>query len=315
MTATETAHPKPDNFPATFPPLITKEPQVLTNDSYDQFASSPKIVAVDTALAAEIPVITNGILLDNGTGTGAMITHAMEQGKLKPPFMVVGNDPDLKALEAARAKFVPFGNNVQFIAAISEALPLRSNSVRAVLHANSSHLAKDLDAAFSESFRVLEPGGEYYMCTGYEKTRSYAEGIEGRAWGLWISLSREYLTERKGYKKEQFQSPVDLRKHTEDEHVEKLKKAGFTDIETKFVEVDMEPDEFVAIGNYIDFAQGALPGVLTEDAREALVKTVPALFKRLNRDHEKDPTKPSVTKSTRRWLFVKAKKPDVAQAA
>jgi len=307
MAAPETPTVKPDNFPATYPPLIPTEPQLLADDSYEQFVSAPKIVAVDTELARRIPTVTKKTLLDNGTGTGAMIIHAHEQGKLVHPFKVVGVDPDTKALDKAKAKLAFLGNAVELIEGKSEDLPVPSESVDVIIHANSSHLAKPIQKAFSESFRVLKPGGEYCMIMAYEKKRSYAEGMEGRAWGLWISLVREYLMERKGYKKEQFQSPVDLRQHTEEEMVQMLKDEGFVELETEFVDVDMGPEEFVGIGNYHDFAEGALPGIPVEDAREALVKTVPALFRRLNRDHEKDPAKPAVVKSTRRWFFVKAK--------
>ena len=101
-------------------------------------------------------------VLDLGSGGGIDCFLAAQQ--VGPEGHVVGLDmtPDMLAL--ARRNQANLGvTNVEFIHGEIEAMPLPDSSVDVVISNCVVCLSPDKDAVFSESFRVLAPGGRIHL--------------------------------------------------------------------------------------------------------------------------------------------------------
>lgn len=286
-------HPVPDAL------VDTDWLNIVNPHSYEAFASNPFIREIDADLIKLAPRVSR--VLDSATGTGAMIEHLMEQGKLARPFQVVGADIDFKALVEARAKFRECQRNIHFVQGSSEQLPFPDSSFQLVVMGNAIHLT-DIGKTFHEAYRVSERNGLFLANSAYELTQALPPGTE-RAWGMWVSLARRSLRES-GYDAD-IPNPVDLRKHSVKDFTKEALAAGFDQVETQFREVKMDRDAVGAIGNYEDFAKGALPGVPVELSTRALVSSVDPLFDRLNKGKTGDQM---VEYIPRNWMFLKAYK-------
>ena len=101
-------------------------------------------------------------VLDLGSGGGIDCFLAAQQ--VGPEGHVVGLDmtPDMLAL--ARRNQTNLGvTNVEFLHGEMEAMPLPDSSVDVVISNCVVCLSPDKDAVFSESFRVLAPGGRIHL--------------------------------------------------------------------------------------------------------------------------------------------------------
>lgn len=97
-------------------------------------------------------------VLDLGAGTGAL-TIALK--RRHPGAVVVGIDPDAKALARARTKAERAGLEIEFREAYGDALPFADGSFeRVVSSLVLHHLTTAVkEAALREAHRVLAPGG------------------------------------------------------------------------------------------------------------------------------------------------------------
>ena len=97
-------------------------------------------------------------VLDVGCGTGTLAVLAK---KLHPDVVVVGVDPDPKALARARRKAERAGVAVQFDQGFAASLALPSASFDRVLSTMMLHHleADEKDGMLAELARVLKPGG------------------------------------------------------------------------------------------------------------------------------------------------------------
>ncbi|GEM_PF-2577664 len=270
--------------------------------SYDAFASQPPIYAVDAELAARAHPAR--LVLDVGTGTGAMLQHLSEQRKFLPGYCAVGLDPDAAALRTAQEKFAHPDNNIQFVLGVAERLPFIRNTFDLVVQANNLHLTR-VKESFEENYRVLKRGGLFIASTAYEKNSAYDPETE-KFWGNWTALARRELPNIEINGK-RFNgkpgSPIDLRQHTTDQLVTTAYEAGFRKVETKLVHVGVDARTIKDIGDYYGYAEGAFPGVPPEFGSEALKKTVEPAFERTNRGREQP-----LTTIGRNWTFVEAYK-------
>lgn len=268
--------------------------------SYETFAQHKFIQAVDADLARLAPPANR--ILDSGTGTGAMIQHLFDQGKVKEPFLIVGVDIDNNTLRIARRKFYDRGQ-IHFFQASSEALPLTDSSMGLVIMGNAIHLTH-LRKTLAQAYRVLKEGGVFLANTAYEATRALPPATK-QAMGIWVSLARRYLTKILGYTND-IPNPLNLLQYKVDDFEHAALAAGFRDVEILFRKVLMDSQAFKAIGNYGEFARGALPGVPLELATTSLDKTVDPMFERLNRDRPRE--LPPIEYIPRNWMFLKAQK-------
>jgi arsenite methyltransferase len=91
-----------------------------------------------------------------GAGTDSLVASLM----VGPEGAVTGLDMTPEMLAKARASAVELGlENVTFVAAEVETLPLPDESFDVVISNGVIDLIPDKDAVFAEAFRVLRPGG------------------------------------------------------------------------------------------------------------------------------------------------------------
>lgn len=110
-------------------------------------------------------------VLDIGCGSGAAVRAIAEKLKLG---QVIGIDPTAKMLEIA-TKLTPMATGmtsvttgtdveqIRFIHAGAEAIPLENDSLDLVLAVNSFHHWTDVTAGLSEVLRVLKPLGKFVI--------------------------------------------------------------------------------------------------------------------------------------------------------
>jgi arsenite methyltransferase len=112
-------------------------------------------------LPTEFAQIKEGdVVIDLGSGAGndAFVARAITgaQGK------VIGVDFTAKMIEKARANAEKLGlNNVEFRYGDIEQLPVSANVADVVVSNCVMNLVPDKEKAFSETFRVLKPGGHF----------------------------------------------------------------------------------------------------------------------------------------------------------
>ena len=113
---------------------------------------------VRARLLDQVEIRPGDRVLDLGAGTGAL-TLALK--RRHPGAVVVGIDPDPKALERARAKAARAGLEVEFREAYGDALPFGDGSFERVVSSLVLHhlTTPGKEAALREAHRVLVPGG------------------------------------------------------------------------------------------------------------------------------------------------------------
>ena len=102
--------------------------------------------------AAGVPA--NGVLLDAGTGTGAIALDALNEDAT---LRVIGADVTVKMMKVGRRK--PNGGNIAWTAADALILPFKDASFDAVTSGYLIRNALDPLRAFKEQARVVKPGG------------------------------------------------------------------------------------------------------------------------------------------------------------
>ncbi len=101
-------------------------------------------------------------VLDLGSGGGIDCFLAAQQ--VGETGRVTGLDMTSAMLELARKNQANLGlTNVEFVQGEMEAMPLPSNSYDVIISNCVVCLSPDKDAVFSESFRVLAPGGRIHL--------------------------------------------------------------------------------------------------------------------------------------------------------
>ena len=101
-------------------------------------------------------------VLDLGSGGGIDCFLASQQ--VGSSGKVTGLDMTPKMLELARANKTKLGiENVEFVQGEMENMPIPDSSVDVIISNCVVCLSPDKDAVFSESFRVLSPGGRIHL--------------------------------------------------------------------------------------------------------------------------------------------------------
>ena len=116
---------------------------------------------VEDALSP-VPADFAGKLLEVPVGTGVL---TMPLYASLPKATVTCLDYSADMMENARKRAAALGlSNVTFVQGDVGALPFGDESFDLVLSLNGFHAFPDKDAAFSETFRVLKPGGVFCGC-------------------------------------------------------------------------------------------------------------------------------------------------------
>ena len=155
-------------------------------------------------------------VLDLGSGGGIdCFLAAREVGETGH---VTGLDMTPSMLELARENLAGTGlRNVEFVQGEMEAMPLPDNSYDVIISNCVVCLSPDKDAVFSESFRVLVPGGRMHLSDVVALTPEGPTVTDARSW-VSCTAGAEYR----------------------ETYLARLEKAGFQDIEITSQADDLE---------------------------------------------------------------------------
>jgi arsenite methyltransferase len=164
-------------------------------------------------------------VLDLGSGGGLDCFLAAKQ--VGPTGHVIGVDMTPEMLERARAAAQKMGiPNVEFRYGFLEELPVEDNHVDVILSNCVINLAPDKAPVFAEAFRVLKPGGLFSVSDIVIRGELSAElKKDMEAWSACVSGAMP-----------------------EQEYIEKLTTAGFTDIQVQATGEFTEALPFVPSG-------------------------------------------------------------------
>ena len=143
-----------------------------------------------------------GSLLEVPVGTGVLTVPLY---KSLPEAEITCLDYSADMMKAAEKRAEAAGvNNITFVQGDVGCLPFEDSSFDIVLSLNGFHAFPDKEAAFSETYRVLKPGGIFCGCF-------YIKGEFGRTdWFV------KHLYVPKGFFTEPFESQQSLRKRLEE---------------------------------------------------------------------------------------------------
>lgn len=242
--------------------------------SYEAFAQSPIIQEVDRRTVQFAPQARH--ILDMGTGTGSVIEHLLKQEKLLPNGVIFGVDPDVNALQIARAKFDqhPYIGFIEGMAGKDNGFT--NESFDLITQLNSVHLLppEEVQRIFADYHRLLAPGGSILMNSAYIKDTAMPDNT-AMLWGKLVIGGKKRLKER-GFVPQI--PPKDLMVFTLEDYAEMLKQAGFADVQTATIVAPYDKNTVKAICSYDGFAEGAFPGVDVLASREALMESAEQLF-------------------------------------
>jgi arsenite methyltransferase len=164
-------------------------------------------------------------VLDLGSGGGLDCFLAAKQ--VGPTGRVIGVDMTPEMLERARAAAEKMAiTNVEFRYGFLEELPVEDNHVDVILSNCVINLAPDKAPVFAEAFRVLKPGGLFSVSDIVIRGELSAElKKDMEAWSACVSGAMP-----------------------EQEYIEKLAAAGFTDIQVQATGEFTEGLPFVPAG-------------------------------------------------------------------
>ena len=158
-----------------------------------------------TALLALEP---GQVVLDLGSGGG--IDVLLSARRVGPTGKAYGLDMTDEMLTLARSNQHKAGaTNVEFLKGSIEAIPLPENAVDVIISNCVINLSSDKDAVLREAFRVLKPGGRFAVSDVI--VRGEVPEDVRRSMELWVGCIAGALEET--------------------EYAEKLKAAGFVDVE------------------------------------------------------------------------------------
>ena len=125
------------------------------------------------AIAQELPAGDNDTVLDLSCGAGWFANHLASD--IIPSGSIVGIDLSPKMIDAAKEATSAL-SNVRFEVARAEKLPLEDESVDHVVSVESFYYYPDQVAAGHEMFRVMKPGGTFFVAMNYYLENRYSHG-------------------------------------------------------------------------------------------------------------------------------------------
>src|SRR4051794_38206009 len=188
----------------------------ITSDLYsDGETASLPATAVTASLGCGNPTALLALepgqtVLDLGSGGG--IDVLLSAKRVGPMGKVYGLDMTDEMLALARGNQRQAGaTNVEFLKGTIEAIPLPDQSVDVIISNCVINLSGDKDAVLREAFRVLKPGGRFAVSDVV--VRGEVPADVRRNVELWVGCIAGALRDT--------------------EYVDKLRAAGFTDVEVE----------------------------------------------------------------------------------
>jgi arsenite methyltransferase len=191
------------------------------------------------------------IVLDLGSGGG--IDVLLSAKRVGPTGKAYGLDMTDEMLDLAMKNKARAGaSNVEFLKGTIEAIPLPGSTVDVIISNCVINLSSDKDQVLAEAFRVLKPGGRFAV-SDIVIRRELPAAVE-KSMEMWTGCIAGALLER--------------------EYVEKLRAAGFTDIQ-------VEPTRIYTKDDAAEMASSACcGGAELTDALESLDGAVMSAFVR-----------------------------------
>jgi ubiquinone/menaquinone biosynthesis C-methylase UbiE/acetyl esterase/lipase len=125
-----------------------------------------------------IPAGFAGRLLEVPVGTGVL---SMPVWKTLPDADITCLDYSEKMMEAASDRAKEMGiDNISFVQGDVGALPFEEGSFDAVVSLNGFHAFPDKEAAYSETYRVLKPGGTFSGCFYVQDSNKHTDRMINR---------------------------------------------------------------------------------------------------------------------------------------
>lgn len=155
-------------------------------ESWDELRA--QLVAEAAALWSLVPLLPRGLAVaDIGTGTGGMLPYLAEIAE-----RIVAVDLSTQMLRRARARAKSLGiDNVEFVKADLEALPLADDCVDAAFAALVLHHAETPQRALSEMARIVRPGGTLVVTDLCAHGHEWLREEHG---DVWLGFGRDEIT-------------------------------------------------------------------------------------------------------------------------
>lgn len=215
---------------------MSQEPREWNSNAYHQL-SEPQLRWGNRVLSW-LSVRGDETVLDAGCGTGRVTAELLN---LLPQGRVVASDISENMLHTAREHLHPrFEGRVAFVAADSQFLPF-DRAFDGVFSTASFHWVRDHDRLFHSVFRVLKPGGWLgAQCGGYGNIAKLLARVD------------ELVAEQPQFAKYlgAYGHPWEFA--TAETAAERLRRAGFVDIETEIVD---EAAPFTTSDEYKQFLE------------------------------------------------------------
>jgi ubiquinone/menaquinone biosynthesis C-methylase UbiE len=136
---------------------------------------------------ARMPVESDDVVLDLGTGSGYVPRALRETGDLARGYGLDGSPEMLR-----NARSYTEDSQVSFLRGDFDALPFATNSIDHVFSMEAFYYAKDPHNTLEEIHRILRPGGTFYCAVNY-----YEENVHSHDWqdNISIEMTRWSATE------------------------------------------------------------------------------------------------------------------------
>ncbi len=237
--------------------------------SYKEFAEQDFYQPVNTYLIEQAGIMPGQKVVDLACGTGAVTRLILERLRGARDSLVIGIDMSSVALREAMNQL---GNvrdvALQFIQSRVEQL---SENVRervdSVIFCNGIHMIPDKSALLSQVSASLKPGGVFAFNTSFFQGAIPPETEQ--FYRRWMFGSIRVLRARHGLmpKNDKVESRRQL---TPEQYAELLAQHNFSVSRQILLPTPMSLPGFLAISEYEEFIDGAMPGVPLEAGREAL---------------------------------------------
>ena len=293
----------------------------MIDTSYEPFSRQPEYIEVNRGFIQSLPLQASHHILDLACGTGTLADLIVD---FFPAREIVGLDLDRESLLLAGKHFRDLGlmgddgskaathgptvrPKMLFLQGTADCLPLKDQSVEAVLMGNSIHNLPDQDSLLREIHRVLKPRGIFAFNTSFF-AGTFPPGTEN-LYHEWLKLSLGYIQAKDEERRRQGLAGIKRQRGTSHRAFSKQwpTPAEFTQLllrhhleVTWFCHrtIKMNQSSLETVGAYAGLACVLLSGFPVELACEALEASAGPAFEAIG-----------LTEVRRLWLEVVAIKP------
>ena len=251
-----------------------------SDHSFRAFSSQAFFREVNAWLVDRVGLEHARRVVDVACGSGLVTELIVERMRQVGGAMVLAMDSSADALRDARKRVAGAGDSVvQFVQGRAEQLSgVIRDTVDAVLFCNAVHYVEDKHHLFMEIRRVLPPGGRFAFNTAFFQGAEPPETLS--FYRRWMLRALRLLNER--YDVRPHRSKVASRRQlTPEQYAAEVERAGFAIEVQELVPAVLPEEGWIAISEFQDFAEGALPGVPLDWASEVLCDALRQTFAKL----------------------------------